>query len=124
MILVDTSVWVDHLRKPETDLVRKLAEGDVLMHSMVIGELACGNLLHRQQRLRELQSLPKIVELTHIDVFSVIEKEGLMGQGIGFIDAHLLCSTLYHDGASLWTRDNRLYRVAEDLGISFAIAGL
>ncbi len=91
---------------------------------MIMGELACGNLAHRRQRLREWQSLPRIAELTHEDVLAVMESRGLMGRGIGFIDAHLLCATLHETGTLLWTRDRRLVRIAEDLGIAYAESGL
>ncbi len=124
MILVDTSVWVDHLRNTEAELVKILLEGNVLMHSMIMGELACGNLAHRRQRLREWQSLPRIAELTHEDVLAVVESRGLMGRGIGFIDAHLLCATLHETGTLLWTRDKRLARIAKDLGIAYIESGL
>ena len=120
MILVDTSVWVDHLRKSESELIRKLMAGAVLIHPMIIGELACGNLQHREQRLRDWQSLPQIAELAHSDVLSIIEERKLMGKGLGFIDAHLLCSTLQQEGTSLWTRDKRLAQIADGLSIAFS----
>ena len=119
MILVDTSVWIDHFRAREAELREHLDAGDVLMHSMVIGEIACGNLSRRAQALARLRSLPRIPELEHDEVMRTIDSDGLMGRGLGFIDAHLICSVLGHDDASLWTRDMRLKRVAEELRVSF-----
>ena len=120
MILADTTVWVDHFRKPEPGLLEYLAMNGVLMHPMVIGELACGNLPNRKTVLRELLSLPRVPEPTHESVLSFIESEELMGRGVGFIDFHLLCSVLRQGDVSLWTRDNRLNRIAGDLGIAFS----
>ncbi len=119
MILVDTSVWIDHLQKAESELVKALKEDRVFIHSMIIGELACGNIHNRQEHLRQWQSLPRIAELAHDDVVAVIEARGLMGRGIGFTDAHLLCATLYEEGTWLWSRDKRLARIAEDLDIAY-----
>ena len=120
MILADTTVWVDHFRKPEPGLLEHLAMNGVLMHPMVIGELSCGNLPHRKTVLRELLSLPRVPEPTHESVLSFIESKELMGRGVGFIDFHLLCSVLRQSDVSLWTRDNRLNRIAGDMGIAFS----
>ena len=90
MILADTTVWVDHLRKPEPGLLEHLAMNGVLMHPMVIGELSCGNLPRRKTVLRQLLSLPRIPEPAHESVLSFIESKELMGRGVGFIDFHLL----------------------------------
>ena len=120
MILADTTVWVDHFRKPEPGLLEHLAMNGVLMLPMVIGELACGNLPNRRTVLHELLSLPRVPEPTHESVLSFIESQELMGRGVGFIDFHLLCSVLRQGDVSLWTRDNRLNRIAGDLGIAFS----
>ena len=119
---MDTSVWIDHLRAAEAKLRDLLGAGDVLMHSMVIGEIACGNLARREQVLARLRSLPRIPELEHEDVIRQIESERFMGRGLGFIDAHLICSVLSVDDTSLWTRDQRLKRVATELGVAFSEA--
>ena len=119
MILVDTSVWIDHFRAPEAELRERLKAGEVLMHSMVIGEIACGNLSRRTQTLARLRSLPRIPESEHDEVMRTIESERLMGRGLGYIDAHLVCSVLRDDDSSLWTRDTRLKQVAEELGAAF-----
>ena len=117
---MDTSVWIDHLRVAEAKLRELLGAGDVLMHSMVIGEIACGNLARREQVLARLRSLPRIPELEHEDVIRKIESERFMGRGLGFIDAHLICSVLSLDDTSLWTRDLGLKRVSEELGVAFS----
>lgn len=119
MILVDTSVWIDHFRAPEAELRDRLDAGEVLMHSMVIGEIACGNLSRRAQTLAHLRSLPHIPGSDHDEVMRTIESGRLMGRGLGYIDAHLVSSVLRHDDASLWTRDMRLKGVAEELGVAF-----
>lgn len=120
MILVDTSVWVDHLRNTEQLLVDVLGAGKVIMHSLVIGELACGNLNRRADRLRDWHALPAIQELPNKDVLNLIETKALMGRGIGLVDAHLVGSVLNHSTARLWTRDQRLKAIASELGIAFS----
>ena len=119
MILVDTSVWVDHLRAPNPTMNDRLRGGDVLTHSMVIGELACGNLPDRRTRMSELGALPRITELHNDNVIHAIEERDLMGRGIGFVDAHLICAVLKHHGVRLWTHDKRLNGVATELGVAF-----
>ena len=123
MILADTSVWVDHLRNPVLRLAGLVDAGEILMHPMIIGELACGNLADRGRRLRDWQRFPMILEAANRDVLSTIESRQLMGRGIGFIDAHLLCAVLNSENTLLWTRDNPLHRVAGDLGIAFSEDG-
>ena len=119
MILADTSVWVDHLRNPVLQLAGLVEAGEILMHPMIIGELACGNLADRGKRLRDWQRFPMILEAPNRDVLTTIESRQLMGRGIGFIDTHLLCAVLNSEDTLLWTRDNSLHRVAGDLGIAF-----
>ena len=119
MILVDTSVWVDHLRNPEDGLNLLLAANDVIMHPMVIGELACGYLPNRNQALVNLRILPMINELSHEDVILMIQDMRLMGLGIGFVDMHLLCSVIRNQDSLLWTKDNSLQRIANELNIAF-----
>ena len=119
MILVDTSVWIDHLRHTEPELARNLNTGNVLMHSMVIGEVACGNLPNRTGTLQRLNGLPGIDELDNDEVLLLIQERELMGRGIGLVDVHLVGSVLNHTDAVLWTRDKRLRRVAEDLEIAY-----
>lgn len=118
MILVDTSVWIDHLRESEHELAQMLSADYVLTHPIVIGELACGNLPNREQFFRDMELLPAVVSRTHDEVRGFIESERLMGRGISFMDAHLLYSALNHQDALLWTRDRRLNRVAQELSVS------
>ena len=123
MILVDTSVWIDHLRDPNPELVACLNEGTVFSHEMVIGELACGNLGDRSQFLDHLNTLPTIKTLPIAEVLSVIETRRLMGKGIGYVDANLLGSVLAHGDASLWTADKRLREIADEFGVAHTGTG-
>jgi predicted nucleic acid-binding protein len=117
VILVDTSVWVEHLRRGLPRLATLLQEGRVLIHSWVIGELACGNLRNRADVLELLQGLPAAVVASDQEVLLMIEQHQLMGRGIGYVDAHLLASTkLSH--CQLWTQDRRLAVLAEERGLA------
>lgn len=107
MILVDTSVWVDHLRRSNAALSELLSEAYVLMHPFVVGELACGNLKNRAELLRSLNTLPRAALGSHEEVMQLIEGYQLTGWGIGWIDAHLLASALLSQ-CSFWTLDERL----------------
>jgi predicted nucleic acid-binding protein len=118
VILVDTSVWVDHLRVSDKIVARLLESGRVLVHPFIIGELALGNLRQRRVILASLQDLPQANFATDQEVLHFIERHALAGLGIGYIDAHLLVAVQLTAGASLWTRDKRLLRVAERLGLS------
>ena len=118
MILVDTSVWIDHLRKSEHELSELLQTNNVLTHQIVIGELACGNIPNREGFLRNIEDLPEVELWPHQEVRRFIESERLMGRGISFMDAHLLYSVLNREGDTLWTRDRRLQRVAQELSVS------
>ncbi len=119
MILVDTSVWIDHLRAGDEKLARLLDDNQVLMHSCVVGELACGNLNNRTEVLTLLRGLPQAALATDPEVLYFIEQHRLMGRGIGYIDAHLLASVSLASPSLLWTRDRRLASVAADLGRSY-----
>ena len=117
MILVDTSVWVEHLRRGLPRLATLLQGGEVRIHPSVIGELACGNLRNRQQVLELLQGLPAATVASDAEVLLLIEREQLMGRGIGYIDAHLLAAArLSH--CRLWTQDRRLAVVAEEQALA------
>ena len=118
MILVDTSVWVDHLRRPDLDLARALSAGQVLTHPFVIGEIALGALAQRDQTLRNLKRLPCVVVATDAEVWSLIESERLFGIGVGYVDAHLLAAARLTPGTLVWTRDRRLARVVAQLGLA------
>ncbi|MBF5057022.1 PilT protein-like protein [Alcanivorax sp. 521-1] len=117
MVLVDTSVWVDHLRVGDAGLVRLLEDHRVRMHPFVVGELACGNLARRDQVLELLRGLPGVPVADQDEVLFLIERHGLMGRGIGFVDAHLLAATRLSGATTLWTRDRRLAEAARLLGV-------
>lgn len=117
MILVDTSVWVDHLRVGDAALADLLQAGRVLAHPFVAGELALGVLRQRATILSSLRALPQATMATDDEVLGFIEANELAGGGIGYVDAHLLAATRLA-AASLWTRDRRLSRVAERLGLA------
>ena len=119
MILVDTSVWIDHLRSGEPALSEALEKGWVMVHPFVLGELACGNLQNRDQVLSLLGELPSVVTTTNSEALEFIERRTLMGRGIGYIDVHLLASAVLDGTARLWTRDRRLLEAAEELGLAF-----
>ena len=120
MILVDTSVWVDHLRAGAPALAAALEQGSVLNHPFVLGELACGNLKNRGEVLRLLGDLPAAPMATDPEVLNYIERRALMGRGIGYVDAHLLASVALAGAARLWTRDKRLAAVAADLKLAYS----
>ena len=119
MILVDTSVWVDHLRNGDALLANLLERANVVMHPFVIGEIACGSLRDRSSILELLQDLPAAVVAEGREVLGFIERHVLHGKGIGYVDVHLLASVALTEGASLWTRDKRLHSVAQALGCAF-----
>lgn len=118
MVLVDTSVWVEHFRTGATGLEAALFDGQVVCHPFVIGELACGNLKNRSQILSLLQTLPTAHLADHEEVMHFIEKYRLMGKGLGYIDVNLLASAML-SRVSLWTVDKRLNTVSSALGIRF-----
>jgi hypothetical protein len=117
-VLVDTSIWVTHLTKGNAALRTLLEAGDVLCHLLVIGELACGNIANRDRILSLLQELPQARVAEHDEVLRFIESRQLSGRGLGFIDAHLLASSVL-TRAPLWTADKRLRAAAAELGVSY-----
>jgi predicted nucleic acid-binding protein len=117
MILVDTSVWVDHLRDGDKILAELLNTSRVLAHPFVIGEIALGHLRRRETILEALHDLPQAPPATDAEVLALIAGNGLAGLGIGYIDAHLLASARIA-ASQLWTRDRRLARVAGALGLT------
>ena len=118
MILADTSVWIEHLRRGEPRLIAALDTGEVLIHPLIIGELAMGNLGQRGTMLATLAALPQAIVAQQEEVLAFIEGESLFGRGIGFVDASLLAATRLTPGARLWTLDRRLRETAESLGIA------
>lgn len=117
MILVDTSVWIDHLRVSNLALARLLSEGGVLTHPFIIGELALGNLRNRTVLLEALRQMPQAISAMDDEVFRFIEMHRLHGVGIGYVDAHLLASASLTPGSRFWTRDQRLAAIAERLDL-------
>jgi predicted nucleic acid-binding protein len=120
MILVDTSIWVDHLRAGNAKLAALLTEGTALTHPFVIGELALGDFRQRRAVLADLLDLPEAVVATDAEVLRFIDRHALFGRGVGYVDVHLLAAARLTDGAKLWTNDRRLHVVAEALGLAMA----
>lgn len=123
MILVDTSVWVDHLRRGDAQLAALLESAAVIIHPFIIGEIACGSLADRRTVLELLQDLPMATVAEVDEVLGFIEGHRLYGKGIGYVDAHLLASLALSNAAALWTRDKRLRAAADALGVSFQASG-
>ena len=122
MILVDTSIWIDHIRRPNARLISMLKAELVSMHPWVIGELVCGNLADRANVLYLLSSLPRAVIATDDEVLFFIDKHGISGKGIGYLDMHLLAAAAL-GSLHIWTRDRRLYQVASSLGLDAPATG-
>ena len=119
MILVDTAVWIDHLRDTDARLASLLYTNEVLVHPMVVGEMACGHLRSRDEVLSLLGGLPQSPVASDDEVLSFIERHRLMGRGIGYIDAHLLAATTLAAPARLWTSDQRLRSMAVRLSLAY-----
>jgi predicted nucleic acid-binding protein len=117
VILVDTSVWIDHLRVADRRLAGLLLDEQVLLHRFVVGEIACGALRRRAEVLGLLGNLPQIAPVNHDEAIAFVETHNLSGTGVGWVDVHLLASVyLSHD--RIWTKDRPLLRAAERLGIA------
>lgn len=119
MILVDTSVWIQHFRSSDARLVAALNDEEVLTHPYVIGELACGNLRNRHEILDLLRQMPSAPVASDVEALQFIESRRLNGRGIGFVDVHLLASTALSNSAGLWTHDKRLDAIAGSLRLAF-----
>ena len=118
MVLVDTSVWVAHLRYGDTGLETLLDEAHVLCHPFIVGELACGNLNNRAEILHLLQALPMAIYAEHEEVMQFIENYSFMGKGLGYLDIHLLSSAILTK-VPLWTLDKKLNQVSLKLGLAY-----
>jgi len=110
-------VWVFHFREGSAELANLLNNGEAVCHPFVVGELACGNLKNRNQILSLLQSLPMSIIAEHEEVLEFIERNRLMGKGLGYVDIHLIASAIL-TGISIWTHDKKLERAANALHIS------
>jgi hypothetical protein len=117
MILVDTSVWIDHLRHENVTLTELLNRGEVLTHPFVIGELALGNLKHRDTVLHALQLLPQANVANSLEALQFIGHQKLFGLGIGYVDCHLIAAVRLTPGSRLWTYDKRLRTVASNASV-------
>ncbi len=118
MVLADTSVWVAHFREGLPGLVNLLEFDGILIHQLVIGELACGNLSNRRQTIEYLGSLPLAIGVSDPELMALIEQRRLWGRGLGWVDVSLLASALVSN-CPLWTLDRRLAKAARELGICF-----
>ena len=118
MIVVDTSVWVDHLRSADQKLSTLIAEAGMLQHPYVTGEIVVGNLHNRNQVIRALRRLPRIDPVSEADFHAFTEETVAYGTGLGFVDIHLLAATAAFPGARLWTKDRRMREHAERLGLA------
>ena len=117
MILVDTSIWINHFNKSNAGLISLLNSAKVCIHPFIIGELSCGNISNRSEILSLLKSLPHIEPALDEEVFALIENKKLYGIGLGFIDVHLLASALIHN-VKIWTTDKALNKAAINQGIN------
>jgi len=118
VILVDTSVWIDHFFKADERLVEHLMAGDVVSHPMVVGEIAVGNMAGRRRILAMLNQLTQIMVADHDEVLGFIETQRLFGMGIGYVDAHLLAAARLMPDVRLWTFDKKLAASAVRLGVA------
>ena len=117
MVLADTSVWIEHFRRGHQAFAELLADGLIMVHPFVCGELACGNLKSRATALSDILALPSATLATNAEVLAFVQDRKLWGQGLGGIDVHLLASALISN-CRLWALDRRLAQVADELGLT------
>lgn len=122
MILVDTSIWIDHFRAAEPQLVVLLNRNDALAHPSVIGEIALGSVAKRADVLRYLKNLPSVVTATHDEIMIFIDRHKLSNTGLSYVDAGLLASVALTPGSALWSRDKNLHAAAARCGVAPKIA--
>ena len=119
-VLVDTSVWIKHLREGDKNLIQLLEQGLVACHPFIIGELACGGIKNRHEIISLLNDLPSTDVLDHYEIMEFIEYRQIMNKGIGYVDAHLVGSALVSE-TPLWTFDKALRKIAHQLSIEYDI---
>ena len=122
MILVDTSVWIDHFRKPEMKLQELLHTDEVVTHPLVRLKLASGSIAHREKILSDLSLLPQVPVAKTDELFTLLERRKLYSRGIGVTDLHLIASSFIDRSLSIWTRDRRLGEIAEEFGLRAAFS--
>jgi predicted nucleic acid-binding protein len=115
-MLVDTSIWVEHLRHGQLGLVSLLHRAEVQCHPFIIGELACGSINRRSEILQLLRRLPSVPVVENEEVMTFVERHRLMGRGVGWVDVHLLASAVL-ESVLLWSADRRLAAIARSLGV-------
>jgi predicted nucleic acid-binding protein len=117
-VLVDTSIWIDHLHRSEPELVALLRETLVVMHPAILGELACGTVPDRQELLSLWLSLPRVANVSFEEALALLENRMLWGRGLGWTDIQLLASALV-SRTMLWTRDHLLRQIADQLSVAW-----
>ena len=122
MILVDTSVWIDHLRKPDQRLQELLQNDEVATHPLILMELALGSIANREEVIANLSLLPQAQVAELDELFKLIEARALYRKGIGVTDLHLIASALFEESLLIWTRDRRLGEIASSFGIRSGLA--
>ncbi|MGB3456106.1 MAG: PIN domain-containing protein [Litorimonas sp.] len=118
MRLVDTSIWIDHIRKADPQLSGWLQADSVVVHPFVLGEVAMGSIANRRAVVRAMENLPEAIAASNAEVRALVDRFGLFGRGIGFVDAHLLASARLMPGTTLETRDKRLHALSVELGVA------
>lgn len=118
MILVDSSVWVDHFRNPNPRLVQFLSATEVLSHAFIVGELAVGSLRPQHPVIRAMQKMPQAIVASDVEFLTFLAHHQLAGHGLSFVDVHLLIATQLTPDAKLWTRDNKLQDWAKKLALA------
>jgi len=120
MILVDSSVWVDHFRSSSSQLTHHLDEAEVLSHPFIVGELVVGTLRGVHPVVRAMREMPQALVASHTEFMIFLEQHKLSGLGLSFVDVHLLAATALTPDAALWTRDRRLHQAAVRIGLAWA----
>ena len=118
MVLADTSIWIDHFRNSNDQLAELLHDGEVFCHPLIIGELACGNIKNRKEILSDLQALPQSAVIEHDEIMIFIDKNQIMGKGLGYVDMAILASALV-TMIPLWTFDQKLSAIAKKMNINY-----